>query len=129
MARWLFKCLALLLGLGLLLGGVIALGPLAQDRLRSSGRYAAAFADVGCEPPPGLTRGAFLDEVQYLAGLPDRLSLLDTELPRRLADAFARHPWVERVERVAVTPPRQVRVELTYRRAVLAVRSQGKLRA
>src|SRR5262249_11840426 len=68
-----------------------------------------------------LAAADFLGEVQYLAEWPDRLRLLDPALPRQLADVFARHPWVERVEGVRVEPDRAlVAVRLAYRRPVLA---------
>jgi hypothetical protein len=106
---------------GLLLAGLIALGRSARDALRPQDRYAVAFADIECEPPPGEERAAFLGEVQYLGGMPERLAVLDEELPGRLAEAFARHPWVENVERVEVVPPGRVRARLTYRTPVLVV--------
>ena len=110
----------------LLLAGLIALGRAARDALRPQDRYAVAFGDLDCEPPPGEERAAFLGEVQYLAGLPERLPVLDEELPARLAEAFARHPWVEKVERVEVVPPGRVRARLTYRTPVLAVVLHGQ---
>src|SRR5207247_10015721 len=63
------------------------------------------------------------------AGRPDRLRLLDEDLPARLAEAFARHPWVEQVERVTVVPPRQLEVHLVYRTPALAVLLAGQRRA
>jgi hypothetical protein len=107
----------------LLLAGLLLLGRLARDDLRSQERYTAAFADIECAPPPEVERAEFLGEVQYLANLPDRLSLLDETLTARLAEAFARHPWAERVERVEVMAPRRMRVRLVYRVPVLAVPS------
>jgi hypothetical protein len=107
----------------LLLTGLLLLGRMARDDLRPQERYTAAFADIECAPPPGVERAEFLDEVQYLATLPDRLSLLDEGLAVRLAEAFVRHPWVEGVERVEVTAPRRVRVRLAYRVPVLMVPS------
>src|SRR5205085_1645284 len=82
------------------------------------GRGGAAARERG---PRTEEPGAFLGEVQYLGGLPERLALLDDDLPGRLAEAFARHPWVEKVERVEVVPPGRVRARLTYRTPVLAV--------
>jgi hypothetical protein len=87
------------------------------------------LADVECEPPPGMTRADFLDEVRYYAGLPEKLSVLDEQLPARLRAAFAQHPWVARVDDVTVMPPRHLHVALTYRVPVLAVRWGGTLRA
>jgi hypothetical protein len=106
-----------------LLAGLLLLGRAARDDLRQEERYTAAFADIECAPPPGMEREAFLDEVQFLASQPDRLALLDETLAARLAEAFARHPWVERVDRVEVTARRQVLVRLVYRVPVLAVPS------
>lgn len=126
--RWLLPMLAPVLAAGLLLAGLIVLGRAALDRVRHDDRYTAAFADIDCEPPGGMTRADFLGEVQYLSEQPGRLRLLDEGLASRLADAFARHPWVERVERVELAPPRLVRVQLRYRRPVLAVPHAGQLR-
>ncbi len=78
-------------------------------------------------PPPGQTRVEFLEEVQYLSRLPDRIHLLDDDLSELLTAAFARHPWVERVDVITIEPPRKVRVRLTMRRPVLAVRTNDGL--
>ncbi len=104
----------------LLLLGVVAAGRWARGRLQQDG-FSVAFADIDCVPPDGLTREDFLGEVQFLSDHPDRLPLLDPSLPGRLARAFAAHPWVEEVKHVEVQRDRGVRVELEYRRAVLAV--------
>jgi hypothetical protein len=107
----------------LLLSGLLLLGRAARADLRAHERYTAAFADIDCGSPEGMDREGFLDEVQYLASLPDRLPLLDETLVKRLAEAFARHPWVERVERVEVTARGRVQVRLAYRVPVLVVSS------
>jgi hypothetical protein len=106
---------------GLFVGGLIHLGRLAQSDLQRQERYSIAFADIDCPPPPGQERADFLGEVQYLAGCPDRLSLLDDDLAEHLHQAFGRHPWVERVVQVETSLPRQVRVEVVYRTPVLGV--------
>lgn len=120
---------ALLLAVAGFLGAVIVLGRWGLEQVRGRERYLVPMAEVECAPPPGLSRQEFLDEVQYLAELPARLPLLDEALPARLEAAFARHPWVERVEAVTVTPPRHITVQLSYRRPVLAVPLGGVLRA
>jgi hypothetical protein len=126
--RLVFKVAALLLGLGLFIAGLIVLGEYAQEHLRESDRYTLPFADIECLPaPPYQARRDFLDEVQYLARLPARLRLLDADLPQRLAEGFAQHPWVRKVEQVEVTA-KQVRVRLTYRRPALAVRRGERVR-
>lgn len=108
-------------GAGLVLFGVIALGKAARDRLRRDERYTLTFADIECPSPPGMGRDEFLPEVQYLGRLPDRLPALDDQTPARLADAFALHPWVEKVEEVRVVPPDRACVRLAFRTPALAV--------
>src|SRR5262245_10588274 len=110
------------------LAGVIYLGHLARENLREHERYTITFGDIACVPPPGMTRRDFLDEVQYLASVSRRVRLLDEDLPERLRAAFAKHPWVQRVEDVIVTPPGRVEVKSLYRTPVLVVRTQGERR-
>ena len=42
--------------------------------------------------------------------------VLDADLPERLKTAFAKHPKVERVDKVTITPPKRVRVDLVLRK-------------
>jgi hypothetical protein len=121
MRRWTIKSLALLLGVGLFFAGLILLGRLALEELRAQDRYTLPFSAIDCTSPPGLSRADFLDEVQYLGSFPERLHLLEPDLAARLAEGFARHPWVAKVETVEVAQPGRVRVRLTFRRPALAV--------
>ncbi|HXG09317.1 MAG TPA: hypothetical protein VNK04_05965, partial [Gemmataceae bacterium] len=127
MRRRLLEMIVPLLGSTLILLSLTAVGHGTRAALRD--RVTLIFADIDCAPPPGQDRIEFLDEVQYLAGFPDRLPLLDDDLARRLAEAFASHPWVEQVERVEIVAPGRVRVQLAYRTPVLAVRQGNRLRA
>jgi hypothetical protein len=102
-------------GAGLLLLGVVVAGKLTRDAVCNWDRYNIAFAAIDCTSPPGQDRLDFLAEVQYLAGMPNRLSVLDAGLASRIADAFARHPFVEKVEKVSILPTRQVKVRLHFR--------------
>jgi hypothetical protein len=129
MVRWLLKSLTLLLAVGLVLAGLILVGNLAREHLRPRERYTLPFGDIDCLPPPGQSRAEFLDEVQYFASAPAALRLLDEDLPARLAEWFGRHPWVEKVEGVAIAAPRGVRVKLLYRTPVLSVRWAGSVHA
>jgi hypothetical protein len=111
------------LGIGLSLLAVVAVGKLTRDAVSDWDRYTFDFADIDCSPPPAQERPSFLAEVQYLAGMPNRLSVLDEDLAAHIADAFARHPWVERVERVIVQPTtRRVQAQLCFRIPILEVR-------
>jgi hypothetical protein len=117
----------LLAAAGLLLG-IALIGRFLRDKLRDQDRYSLPFAEIDCEPPPGMGRAEFLEEVQFRGNQPERLRLLDEDLTERLAAAFALHGWVEKVGVVKVMP-RGIHVELVYRTPVLAVRYGGKLRA
>jgi hypothetical protein len=113
---------------GLVVAGLIVLGQHAQDQLRDRDRFALPFAEIECQPcPPYQAPSDFLDEVQYLARLPGRLRLLDPDLGKQLAEGFAQHPWVRRVEQVEITA-KKVRVRLVYRRPALAVRRGESVR-
>jgi len=74
-----------------------------------------------------MERKKFLEEVQYYASLSGRINLLDEALPDRLREGFAKHPWVEKVDGVEITPPKHVIVKLTYRTPALAVKFGGEL--
>ena len=112
-----------------LVGGVICLGHLCWADLRHRDEFHLRFSEIQCQPPPGMTRREFIEEVQYFAGLGDRLEVLDAELSRKLERAFRKHPWVESASIDWTGKPLVVRANLTFRRPVLAVPSEGKLLA
>src|SRR5579862_8216441 len=105
----------------LLMLGVVGLNQLLRGHFHDNQRSRITFADIDLVPPGQLSREDFLNEVQYLAGWPDEINLLDEQLTARLWLVFAAHPWVEAVERVWIEPPRQVHVRLRYRVAVLTI--------
>jgi hypothetical protein len=121
MRRRLLQALAPVLAGLLVLLGVVAAGRWARGRLQQQDDRTVLFAAIDCAPPEGLGREEFLGEVQFIADFPDGLPLLDPTLPTRLAGAFAAHPWVESVKQVQVLRGREVRAEMEYRQAVLAV--------
>lgn len=106
----------LLLGLG-------RVGDEARRRVGPRERYAVRFADVDCDAPPGLDRAAFLAEVRYAANFPESFNLFDPADVDRVKAAFAAHPWVKAVDGIDVEPPKRVRVRLTFRVPVLAVKT------
>ena len=106
-----------ILVVGASLLAIFAAGKFAREAVRSQDRFVVTFTDIDCGSPPGRDRLEFLAEVQYLGGMPSQLSVLDDNLASRLADAFARHPSVEKVEEVVVLPKREVRVRLRFRAA------------
>ena len=126
-SSWLLKSVLLLLFVALFLGGVIWAGRWGLEQLRDSKRYDIPFTDIECEPPVGMDRHKFLDEVRYYARLPEQVNVLDDNLPRLLTEGFAKHPWVERVDRVDIEAPKQITVKLTHRKPVLAVKAGTEL--
>ena len=111
---------SLLLGIGLL-AGILLYGKWARNNLQNHERYQTTFADVQCDVPSGMTRKAFLLEVQYQSELPDHFSILDKTMPGRLKAAFANHAWVATVNNVLILPTKEVKVDLELRQPVLHV--------
>ncbi len=73
---------------------------------------------------------AELDLASLAPEFPDRISLLDKDLCRRIADAYASSLWVERVEAVEKRDPRvdpdcRLVVRLKFRRPVAFIRDGG----
>jgi hypothetical protein len=128
--RWVVRSTVLLLVVGGILAAIIWAGRWGLEQIRGQDQYLASFADIVVEPPAGMDRGHFLDEVRFHGRLDDnRLNVLDEALKARLREAFAAHPWVAEVDEVEVLPPRRIEVTLTYRKAVLAVAWDGEMRA
>lgn len=114
--RWPVKATTLLALVALLLGGVILAGHWARERLEGQDRYFVEFGEIDCQPPAGMERRDFLDEVLFESRLPRRLNLLDETMPQQLREGFAKHRWVEKVDAIEIKPPRHIVVKLTYRR-------------
>lgn len=119
---WAWQVALVLVIVALVLGGIVLAGRWGLEQLRGRARYLVDFSDIECPAPPGLSHADFLDEVRYEAQAPARLGLLDDNLAAQLTKAFAQHPWVETVDGVTLERPRTIRVHLTFRRPVLAVR-------
>jgi hypothetical protein len=124
MRHWLWPFAAVMVVAALLFAGLLAVDSYARARIVDDERYRVAFADIECNPPPGMTRAEFLDEVQYYdsapPSVPARFSLLEPNLEGNLSNSFGKHPWVF-VATVELKRPRTVSMHVTYRKAVLAV--------
>jgi len=77
-------------------------------------------------PPPWI-HADIKREVIRDASLDKKLSILDDDLTVRIAQAFALHPWVEKVNRVSKRHPASVEVELVYREPIAMVEVSGGL--
>src|ERR1700733_12715619 len=85
--RWLVKSTLLLVVIAAFLASVIVAGRWGLEQLRGNPRYQVAFADIECEPPPGMTKQDFFDEVLYASPrLAKPLDVLDEGLPKKLTD-------------------------------------------
>jgi hypothetical protein len=120
-----FRVLVALFAGGGLVAAVAWFGSRAGEKVADHPRYTVRFADIRCDAPRGSTREAFLDEVRYAANAPETVQSVGPGLADRLAPLFRRHPWVEDVEGVDVTPDREIRVRLRFRVPVLLVRVTG----
>jgi hypothetical protein len=119
--KWLVQLvLPLAAGLGLI-AAVVLIGGTVRERLRHDGGRVIVFSDIECDPPEGLTRLEFLEQVQYLANLPDQFNLLDPDTSPHIVEALSTHPLVAAVSRVEQLPAGRLRVQLIYRVAVLCV--------
>jgi hypothetical protein len=78
-------------------------------------RYQVAFAQIEAPTPPGYVPRSWLQEVQALSGLPDVLDARAADLPSQLQQAFARYPWVECVDLVAIRSHRRIECRLQFR--------------
>jgi hypothetical protein len=125
--RWLLRSALLLLVVAAIVGGVIWLGRFGLGQIHDQDRFKVPLTEVACNVPVGMERTEFLDEVQYHSPLATHFNVLDDDLSAQVKLAFARHPWVEKVDDVKPTPPRSIAVALVFRVPVLAVRWNEKL--
>lgn len=82
--------------------------------------YMVSEQGIEITPPPPWVRASVKSDVIRLGSL-EQVSLLETDTSRRVAQAFALHPWVQQVQRVAKHYPASIRVDVTYRRPVAVV--------
>jgi len=105
----LFLVLTIFAGLGIL-GWYLV-----KERVRHQPEYRLVADNITVSPPPGWIPDRFVEDVLQNSGLNRTSSLLDKTLPQKLTEAFAAHPWVERVEQVVPRYPSGADVRLVYR--------------
>jgi len=106
-----------LVAVGLVVFGADRVG----ERVRSRGRFVIKPADLRLRRVQQI--GDLQVEVEVSPiDLPAKVSALDRGVAGTLADGFGRHPWVEQVRSLAIRYPNRVKVSLTLRRPVVAVR-------
>jgi hypothetical protein len=108
------RVLAVIAGFVLFITVLVAIGYLSRGPLGTDDRYLIYFIEIECPAPPGQAPTDFLDEVRYLAEMPEQINVMEAGMGDRLMAAFRRHPKVELVESVTVIPPKRVRVDLRF---------------
>jgi hypothetical protein len=90
-------------------------------------RYLVGWDAITLGEQPPMPAADFLREVRAIGRFGETLDLSDQPgVFEQLYQAFARHEWVERVQHVGLTAPRQVRVDLAFRTPVARVRRGGQ---
>ena len=118
MLRWwqpVSRGLAVIGVAGLILGSILLAGYESQKYLAHQEQYEIPFRQIDCNPPAGMTREAFLEQVRYLSEIPGQINVMDPNLRERLSAAFRKHPRVHELESFHVTPDKQIHLTLIYR--------------
>ena len=106
---------------GLFVGGWWLAWQAVAPQLLRSARYQLRPEQVEITPLPRWIHTDLRAEVFHTLAFDRSQSILDDALAQRIHDAFALHPWVARVQRVAKLPPARIKVDLEYRRPVCMV--------
>lgn len=131
LAAWVAKCLPFLMGTRqraivgltlamLFLGGAVYSWWQWGGQITQSEEYFVLPEQIAVTALPKWIKTDVKSEVIRDGGL-TRMSLLDQQLTFRVAQAFAAHPWVEKVVRVSKHQPPRLVVELVYRKPVAMV--------
>lgn len=114
-----------LVGLSLLivLAGLILSAPRWLPDLNKLPVYQVKADLIKITPPPEYIPADFLNKVLRESGLPETLSLLDTNLVPNVVKAFQSNAWVQEVVHVRKAYPAELTVELRYRAPVAMIRS------
>lgn len=106
---------------GALGGGGYAIWLNVREHVLDSEQYRLTLEHVDITPLPEWIRGDVKAEVIRDAEASGEISVLDQDLTKRMHQAFAAHPWVAKVVRVAKLPPARLEAELVYRKPVCMV--------
>ena len=126
---WLFgparTLVVVVLLVGLFIGGACWAWNHFQGRILAAREYQIGPEQVEVTPQPAwIPQSDVRAEVLRSPMLDGRLSIVDDDVVKRIADAFARHPWVAKVGSVSKKYG-VVKVELVYRKPVCVVEQPG----
>lgn len=91
-----------------------------RDQVLDHSSYSLDPTNITYTAPPEWIQGDILEDVVKLGSL-EKKRIHDTGLTVQVASAFEHHPCVKRVERVRISYPAKLNVELTYREPVAMV--------
>jgi hypothetical protein len=122
---WLFGpgrlALILVLLAALFVGGAYLAWVKLKPRILGSPAYRIGPEQVEVTPQPPWIQCDVREEVFRSPTLDGPLSLMDDDIVERIANGFARHPWVWKVERVAKQYG-SIKVAIVYRKPVCMVK-------
>jgi hypothetical protein len=124
-ARWFLRPAVLLIavgGISLYIAGPVAWSWLPDLTRRKEYRLNAD--DIRFSDPPAWVPRTFLRDVFREGGLPEELSLLDDGLVDKIAAAFQKDAWVDRVVSVRKDFTQHITVVLQYRKPVAFVATE-----
>ncbi len=121
------KLFALLILIAAAIGGGYALWREVRGHVLAGSQYQLDPREIHVNVPPPWVRADVKAQVIRDASLDTNLSILEEDLTLRIAQAFALHPWVEKVIRVSKGHPARVDVELEFRQPAAMVEVTGGL--
>ncbi|GAB5442540.1 MAG: hypothetical protein Fues2KO_28890 [Fuerstiella sp.] len=126
MLRWMLSPLRLAIVGGLITAWVC--WPAVEQqipKLDNRPEYVVGVDQIVVTPPPRWVPEDVVAKVFERAGFEQPLSLLDPRVSEKVALAFYRYPWIERLKRVRKSFPAQVYVEVVYRTPAAMVEVSG----
>ncbi len=92
--------------------------------LKNLPRYRVKLANVRLQVPSWVTP-TILAQLKEIPDFPEAFSILEPDVAKKLAQAYANNPWVKRVLTVEKKYPQGIGISLEVRRPVAAVRFKG----
>lgn len=111
----------------ILAGGWFFVWGRVHEHVLASPDYRLDPRNITLTAPPRWIHADVKAEVIRDASFDQTLSILEPDLTVRIAQAFALHPWIQRVNRVSKKHPASVEVDVEYREPVAMVEVSGGL--
>lgn len=89
--------------------------------------YQFKTEEIQVNEPNEWVPGTLIDDVIIKSELPHQVSLLQPDLCREVAMAFAAHPWVREIQFIRLTNDRTIQAHLDYRQPVAFVETKEGL--